>query len=121
MNEAQSRSHSRWECQYPVVFIIKCRRNTLYGPLQRHLGEVFRKLAEQKQSHILAGHLRLDYVYRLMAIPPKFALSPVIGFIKGNRVIHLAGVYGEGRRNFVGQSFSGHAGISSRRSDVMRG
>ena len=105
MDEAESLSHSRWDCKYHVVFIPKCRRKTLYVPLRRHLGEVFRKLAEQKESRILEGHLMPDHVHMLIAIPPKFAVSQVIGFIKGKSAIHLARVYGERRRNFVGQSF----------------
>jgi putative transposase len=105
MDEAESLSHSRWDCKYHVVFIPKCRRKTLYAQLRRHLGEVFRKLAEQKESRILEGHLMPDHVHMLIAIPPKFAVSQVIGFIKGKSAIHLARVYGERRRNFVGQSF----------------
>lgn len=105
MDEAESLSHSRWDCKYHVVFIPKCRRKTLYVQLRRHLGEVFRKLAEQKESRILEGHLMPDHVHMLIAIPPKFAVSQEIGFIKGKSAIHLARVYGERRRNFVGQSF----------------
>ena len=39
------------------------------------------------------------------AILPKYAVSQVIGFIKGKSAIHLARVYGERKRNFVGQHF----------------
>ncbi len=105
MDDAGSLSHTRWECKYHVVFIPKCRRKALYGELRRHLGEVFRKLAEQKESSIEEGHLLLDHVHMLIAIPPKYAVSQVIGFIKGKSAIHLARVYGERRRNFVGQHF----------------
>jgi len=105
MDEAESLSHSKWECQYPVVLIPKCRRKTLYEPLRRHLGEVFRNLAEQKECRILEGHRMPDHVHRLISIPPKPAVSGVVGFIKGKSAIHLARVYGEHRRNFVGQSF----------------
>lgn len=105
MDEAESLSHSRWECRYPVVFIPRGRRKTLYERLRRHLGEVFRRLAEQKESRILEGPLMPDHEHLLIAIPPKFAVSQVVGFIKGKSAIHLARVYGERRRNFVGQSF----------------
>ena len=88
-----------------VVFIPKCRRKTLYQELRRHLGEVFRKLAEQKESAIEEGHLRRDHVHMMIAIPPKYAVSQVVGFIKGKSAIHLARVYGERKRNFVGQHF----------------
>jgi putative transposase len=69
------------------------------------LGEVFRKLAEQKECRILEGHLMADHVHMLISIPPKYAVSQVVGFIKGKSAIHLARVYGERKRNFVGQHF----------------
>ena len=105
MDESESLSHSKWECKYHVVFIPKCRRRTLYGQLRRHLGEVFRSLAEHKESRILEGHLMPDHVHMLISIPPKYAVSQVIGFIKGKSAIHLARVYGERKRNFAGQHF----------------
>lgn len=88
-----------------MVFIPKCRRKTLYEKLRPHLGEVFRQLAEQKECRILEGHLMSDHIHILISIPPKYAVSQVIGFIKGKSAIHLARVYGERKRNFVGQNF----------------
>jgi putative transposase len=105
MDTFESLNHSVWECKYHVVFIPKCRRKTLYGELRRYLGEVFRKLAEQKESRIEEGHLLSDHVHMLIAIPPKYAVAQVVGFIKGKSAIHLARVYGERKRNFVGQHF----------------
>src|SRR5207302_8108476 len=60
MDEMESLSHTKWECKYHVVFIPKCRRKTLYGELRQHLGEVFRKLAVQKESRIEEGHRHLS-------------------------------------------------------------
>ena len=105
MDEFESLSHSKWECKYHVVFIPKCRRRTLYEELRRHLGEVLRKLAEHKESRILEGHLMPDHVHMLISIPPKYSVSSVVGYIKGKSAIHLARVYGERKRNFVGQHF----------------
>ena len=105
MDDYESLSHSKWECKYHVVFIPKCRRKTLYGELRRHLGEVFRKLALQKESQIEEGHLMPDHVHMMISIPPKYAVSQVVGFIKGKSAIHLARVHGEKKRNFVGQHF----------------
>jgi len=105
MDKAESLSHTKWECKYHVVFIPKCRRKTLYQELRRHLGEVFRRLAEQKESQIEEGHLRPDHVHMMISIPPKYAVSQVIGYIKGKSAIYLARVYGERKRNFVGQHF----------------
>lgn len=105
MDTFESLNHSVWECKYHVVFIPKCRRRTLYVELRRHLGEVFRRLAQQKESRIEEGHLLADHVHMLIAIPPKHAVAQVVGFIKGKSAIHLARVYGERKRNFVGQHF----------------
>ena len=95
MDEYESLRHSKWECKYHVVFIPKCGRKVLYGNLRRHLGEVFRKLAEQKECQIEEGHLQVDHVHRMITIPPKYSVSSVVGFIKGKSAIHLARVYGE--------------------------
>ena len=105
MGEMEGLSHTKWECKYHVVFIPMCQRNQLYGELRRHLGEVLHKLAQQKESRIEEGHLLPDHVHMMIAIPPKYAVSQVIGFIKGKSAIHLARVYGERKRNFVGQHF----------------
>ncbi len=92
MDTLASLNHSVWDCKYHVVFIPKCRRRTLYGELRRHLGDVFRQLAQQKESRIEEGHLLPDHVHMLIAIPPKYAVAQVVGFIKGKSAIHLARV-----------------------------
>jgi putative transposase len=105
MDEFDSLSHTKWECKYHVVFIPKRRRKTLYSQLRRHLGELFRKLAAQKECPIEEGHLMSDHVHMMISIPPKYAVSQVVGYIKGKSAIHLARVYGERKRSFVGLHF----------------
>ena len=105
MDENQSLNHSKWDCKYHVVFIPKCRRKALFAGLREHLGPVFHALALQKESRIEEGHFMLDHVHMLISIPPKYAVSQVIGFIKGKSAIHIARTYGERKRNFVGQHF----------------
>ena len=105
MDDYESLSHTKWECKYHIVFIPKCRRKTIFGQIRQHLGEVFRKLAAQKESRIEEGHLQPDHVHMLISIPPKYAVSQVVGYIKRKSAIHIARVYGERKQNFVGQSF----------------
>ena len=105
MDDYESLSHTKWECKYHVVFIPKYRRKVRYGELRQHLGDVFRKLALQKESRVEEGHLMLDHVHMMISIPPKYAVSQVVGFIKGKSAIHLARTYAERKRNFVGQHF----------------
>ena len=73
--------------------------------LRRHLGEVFRKLAAQKESRIEEGHLMPDHVHMMISIPPKYAVSQVVGIHQGQeRDPPGAGLRGT-KRNFVGQHF----------------
>jgi putative transposase len=77
----------------------------LFESLRQHLGEVFKRLAEQKECRVLEGHLMPDPVHMLLSIPPKYAVSEVVEFIKGKSAIHLARTYGEHKQNFAGQHF----------------
>jgi putative transposase len=105
MEDSQSLSHTAWECKYHLVWIPKYRRKVLYEQLRRYLGDVLRELAMQKESKVLEGHLRPDHVHMLVSIPPKYAVSQVVGFLKGKSAIHIARVYAGRRRNFTGQHF----------------
>ncbi len=87
MDKIESLDHTKWDCKYHVVFIPKCRRKTLYLELRKHLGEVFRTLASQKESQIEEGHLMPDHVHMMLSIPPKYAVSQVVGYIKGKSVL----------------------------------
>ena len=105
MRQEGSLNHSRWECKYHVVFIPKYRKKAIFGQLRKELGEVLKRLAGQKESVIEEGHLMPDHVHMMISIPPKYAVSQVIGYIKGKSAIHIARHYAERKRNFVGQHF----------------
>jgi len=105
VNDYRSLRHTKWECKYHVVFIPKYRKKAIYGALRGRLGDVFRTLAEQKESRIEEGHLMPDHVHMMISIPPKYSVAQVVGFIKGKSAIHIARNYTEQRRNFVGQHF----------------
>ena len=105
MDIVETLTHTSWECKYHVVFCPKYRRKMLYGQLRRELGSVFRQLAEQKECRVEEGHLMGDHVHMLLSIPPKYAVSQVVGYMKGKSAIHIARTYMGKRRNFVGQHF----------------
>ena len=105
MDIYETLSHTTWECKYHVVFIPKYRRKILFGRLRQELGPVFRRLAEQKECRIEEGHLMADHVHMLLSIPPKYAVSQVVGYIKGKSAIHIARTYLGRQRNYTGQHF----------------
>ena len=101
----QSLSHSKWDCKYHVVFIPKCRRKALYGQIRKHLGAIFHELARQKECQIVEGHLMPDHVHMCIAIPPKFAVASIVGFLKGKSAIAIARQFQGKERNFTGEHF----------------
>jgi len=105
MDVNESLAHTKWECKYHIVFIPKYRRKALFDELRRHLGEVFRRLAAHKECRIEEGHTQSDHVHILISIPPKYAVSQVVGYIKRKSAIHIARVFMGKRQNFVGQNF----------------
>lgn len=119
MDKYQSLSHTQWECLYHVVFIPKRRRSTLYKELRIHLGEVFRQLAEQKESRVEEGYLMRDHVHMMLRIPPKYSVSQVVGYIKGKSAIHLARCTGRESEISWG-SISGPGDTLYRQWDGMR-
>ena len=105
MRQVYSLNHTRWECKYHIVFIPKYRRKRLFGQIRQELGKVFHALAKQKESLIEEGHILPDHVHMMISIPPKYAVSQVVGYIKGKSAIHIARTYVGRRKNFVGQQF----------------
>ena len=103
MTTYESLNHSKWDCKYHVVFIPKCRKKALYGKVRKYLGTVFHELASQRGSKILEGHMVQDHVHMLIKIPPKYAVSEVIGYIKGKSAIAVARQFGDRKRNFNGE------------------
>ena len=105
MREIQSLNHTVWECKYPVVWIPKYRKKSLYKELRRYLGSIFKELARQKECKIEEGHLISDHVHVLISIPPKYSVGQIVGYLKGKSAISIARTYMGRKRNFVGQKF----------------
>ena len=101
----QSLSHSKWDCKYHLVFIPKFRKKILYGKIRKFLGPVFRELAQQRECEILEGHMVQDHVHMLLTIPPKYAVSQVVGYIKGKSAIAVARQFSGRKQNFNGERF----------------
>ena len=102
MTGYRSLSHTKWTCQYHVVFIPKYRKKVICGELRRDLGEVLRRLAQQRESEVEEGHLMADHVHIMLSIPPKYSVAQVIGYI-------TAGVRGRARSTSPGTLRGGRA------------
>ena len=84
MTDYNHLNHTTWECKYHVVFIPKYRKKALFGKLRKQIGAVFHDLASRKDSKIEIGYIMKDHIHMLIEIPPKYSVSTVIGYLKGN-------------------------------------
>ena len=105
MNGYQSLSHSRCDCKDHVVFVPKGRKKSLYGKIREFLKKVFHELARQKGCEIVEGYMSSDHVHMCISIPPKYAVSEVIGYLKGKSAIAVARQFAGRQKSFNGEHF----------------
>ncbi len=77
----------------------------MFNEIRQYLGPMFHELARQKECRIVEGHLLPDHVHMCIEIPPKYAVSSIIGFLKGKSAIAIARQFKGKQRNFNGENF----------------
>ncbi|MBR0114251.1 MAG: IS200/IS605 family transposase [Firmicutes bacterium] len=103
--DIQSLSHSKWRCQYHIVFAPKYRRQEIYGQIRVDIGKILRKLCEQKNVEIIEAELCPDHIHMLVSIPPNISVSSFVGYLKGKSSLmifdrHANLKYKYGNRHF---------------------
>ena len=88
-NEIRSSSHSKYRCQYHIVFAPKYRRKEIYGQIKRDIGEILRKLCEQKDVAIIEAEACPDHIHMLVSIPPHISIAQFMGFLKGKSTLMI--------------------------------
>ena len=84
-----SLSHTRWNCQYHIVFIPKYRRKTMYGKVGNEIREILRTLCKYKKVEIVEGAVCADHVHMCLSIPPKLSVSEFMGYLKGKSALMI--------------------------------
>ena len=87
--ESRKLSHTVWEYKYHILWILKQRRKVIYGKLRKEIGQIIRRLCEYKGIRIVEGNAGLDHIHLCIAIPPKYAVSSVVGYLKGKLALKL--------------------------------
>lgn len=100
-----SLAHTKWNCKYHIVFAPKYRRQVIYGQIKQEIGQILRKLCEQKGIEIIEAEACPDHIHMLISIPPKYSVSYVMGYIKGKSSLmifdrHANMKYKYGNRHF---------------------
>lgn len=103
--DINSLDHTRWRCQYHVVFALKYRRMVIYGEIKVDIGKILRQLCKQKGIEIIEAELCQDHVHMLISIPPKYSVSQIMGYLKGKSSLmifdrHANLKYKYGNRHF---------------------
>lgn len=109
-NEIKHTAHSSYRCQYHIVFAPKFRRKEIYGQLKKDIGEIIRKLCEQKGVEIIEAEACPDHIHMLVSIPPYISIAQFMGFLKGKSSLmifdrHANLKYKYGSRHFWSRGY----------------
>ena len=97
-------SHTIYECKYHLVFCPKYRYRVLTDEVRKYTGETIGKLVEQKEGlEIIEMNVQPDHVHLIMWIPPKYAVSQVMGYLKGKAAIRIMQKYEQLRKRYWGR------------------
>ena len=98
MKEYRSLSPTKWQCKYHIVFIPQVpAQNALWRRAWQARARVPAPWPSRRSVGSKRGHILADHVHMLLSIPPKLAVSSVVGFIKGKSAIHVARHFLEAR------------------------
>jgi len=108
--DISSLSHTKWRCQYHVVFAPKFRRQSIYGELKKDIGTILRQLCDQKGVEIIEAEACPDHIHMLLSIPPKYSVSQIMGYLKGKSSLmifdrHANLKYKYGNRHFWARGY----------------
>ncbi|EGD49594.1 transposase IS200-family protein [Ruminiclostridium papyrosolvens DSM 2782] len=81
--DSESLAHSKYNCKYHIVFAPKYRRQVIYGKIKADIGQILRKLCDQKGVEIIEANACPDHIHMLVSIPPKISVSSFMGYLKG--------------------------------------
>ena len=109
-NEIRNLAHSSYRCQYHIVFAPKYRRKVIYGKLRKEIGEIIRKLCNEKKVELLEAEACPDHIHILVSIPPYLSVAQFMGYLKSKSALmifdrHAELKYRYGKRNFWARGY----------------
>ena len=105
MHDFKRLTHAVWDCKYHVVWCPKYRFQILKGDMGKSVREIIRRLCQQKGVEIIEGNVQVDHIHLVLAIPPKYSVSQVVGFIKGKSALAMFERHGKLRKRYWGRHF----------------
>jgi putative transposase len=81
--ETRLSSHGVYRAEYHIVWIPKYRRRILDPGVKGYLSKLFPKIMKGMPGcEIIEQNIQIDHIHMIRVIPPKYAMSEVIGEIK---------------------------------------
>ena len=108
--DIKSLEHTKYKCQYHIVFAPKYRRQVIYREIKADIGYILRELCNRKGIEIIEAEACPDHIHMLLSIPPKYSVSEVMGYLKGKSSLmifdrHANLKYKYGRRTFWARGY----------------
>ena len=103
--DINSLEHTKWRCQYHIVFAPKYRRQAIYKEIKTDIGKILRKLCEQKGVNIIEAEACKDHIHMLVSIPPKYSVSQIMGYLKGKSSLMIFEKYANMKYKYGNRHF----------------
>ena len=103
--DKSSLAHTKRNCKYHIILTPKYRRKIIYQQISKDIGSVIRTLCARKGVEIIEAAAMPDHIPLYVAIPPKYAVSDFMGYLKGKSSLMIFEKYANlkykyGNRNF---------------------
>ncbi|HBR80943.1 TPA: IS200/IS605 family transposase [Candidatus Uhrbacteria bacterium] len=105
MNQYRKLFHTVYDCRYHVVFVPKYRFRILEGEIASCIQEKFRQICEWKEVNLIEGKVRTDHVHLYLSVPPKYSISDVLKWLKGDSSVQVFRRFPEIKKRYWGQHF----------------
>ncbi len=103
--DKNSLAHTKWNCKYHIILTPKYRRKIIYQQISRDIGSIIGRLCARKGVEIIEAAAMPDHIHLYVSIPPKYAVSDFMGYLKGKSSLmifdrHANFKYQYGNRHF---------------------
>jgi putative transposase len=105
MSRFNKLAHAIWQCKYHIVWCPKYRFRILKGAVETSVKEIIKQLCEWKSLEIIEINIQEDHIHVILSIPPKFAVSEVVGFLKGTCAIKMFDKHLTLKKRYWGRHF----------------
>ncbi len=101
--EFKKLSHSIYECKYHVIFCPKYRYRVLTGEIGEYVKrEIYTLCSHKDDVEVIEANVQADHVHLVLSIPPKYAVSNIMGYLKGKLAIRVFNRYEHLRKRYRG-------------------